>query len=108
KGVVTLLEACGRLLPEFPDLRVTFMGRVDDSVARELREKALAYGSPKLLDLAGFIEREDLPARLSQCHVFASPSPCEGGPCFTLLEAMACGLPVVACEGTGAAEVVST
>jgi glycosyltransferase involved in cell wall biosynthesis len=30
----------------------------------------------------------------------------EGGPGFVYLEAMACGLPVIACEGSGASEAV--
>ena len=38
--------------------------------------------------------------------MFAAPSLYEGGPGFVYLEAMACGLPVVATSGSGASEVV--
>jgi glycosyltransferase involved in cell wall biosynthesis len=43
---------------------------------------------------------------LSRAHVFAAPSDYEGGPGFVYLEAMACSLPVVACDGSGSAEVI--
>jgi glycosyltransferase involved in cell wall biosynthesis len=56
--------------------------------------------------LPGFVERERLPDELSRARVFAAPSRYEGGPGFVYLEAMACGLPVIACAGSGAAEVV--
>jgi len=59
-----------------------------------------------VIELGGFVPREHLPEELSRAHVFAAPSVYEGGPGFVYLEAMACGLPVIACEGSGAAEVV--
>ena len=59
-----------------------------------------------LVDMIGYVPRETLPDHLSRAHVFAAPSMYEGGPGFVYLEAMACGLPVVACSGSGAAEVV--
>src|SRR5207249_1671321 len=49
---------------------------------------------------------EELPDHLSRAHVFAAPSLYEGGPGFVYLEAMACGVPVIACAGSGAGEVV--
>jgi glycosyltransferase involved in cell wall biosynthesis len=39
--------------------------------------------------------------------VFAAPSVYEGGPGFVYLEAMACGVPVVACKGSGVEEIIS-
>ena len=60
-----------------------------------------------MLEEVGFVEREQLPEHLSAAHVFAAPSRYEGGPGFVYLEAMACELPVIACAGSGAAEVVS-
>src|SRR5206468_1258045 len=46
------------------------------------------------------------PDHLSRAQVFAAPSMYEGGPGFVYLEAMACGLPVIACSGSGDSEVV--
>jgi glycosyltransferase involved in cell wall biosynthesis len=52
------------------------------------------------------VQPSQLPEHFSRAHVFAAPSQYEGGPGFVYLEAMACGLPVIACEGSGVAEVV--
>lgn len=107
KGAESLLQAALRLAAEFPNLRLRMLGRGEASLLARLRHTALASGWPDLLDLAGFVEREALPAQLSRAHVFAAPSQYEGGPGFVYLEAMACGLPVIACSGSGVAEVVS-
>ena len=48
----------------------------------------------------------DLPSRFQQCDVFLLPSLVEGLP-QSLLEAMACGLPVVVSENTAGPEVVT-
>ena len=53
----------------------------------------------------GRIPFGDLPSQFQACDVFLLPSLVEGLP-QTLLEAMACGLPVVAAEATGATNLV--
>jgi glycosyltransferase involved in cell wall biosynthesis len=106
KGVDLLLEAACVLAREYPDLRLRMLGRGEAAAINELRSKALAAGLPELLDLTGYVSREELPDYLCRAHVFAAPSVYEGGPGFVYLEAMGCGLPVIACEGSGVAEVV--
>jgi glycogen synthase len=106
KGADVLTEACSRLAREVPGLRLELLGRGDPEFLAGLRARAEAAGFPDLLDLPGFVRREDLPNRLTRAHVFAAPSVYEGGPGFVYLEAMACGLSVIACSGSGASEVV--
>jgi glycosyltransferase involved in cell wall biosynthesis len=106
KGVGVLLDAACELAREFHGLRLRMLGRGDPSVIAELRRRASARGLADLLELPGFIPHDRLPYELSRAHVFAAPSEYEGGPGFVYLEAMACGLPAVACEGSGAAEVI--
>ena len=106
KGVELLLDAACELTHEFPNLRLRMLGHGNDVLISELRTKALARELPDLLDLPGFVARDDLPSHICRAHVFAAPSIYEGGPGLVYLEAMACGLPVIACEGSGAAEVV--
>lgn len=104
KGVDVLLDAACTLAKEIPDLRLCLAGRGNDRLTSELRARAERH--PGLLEMPGFVTHAELPALLSGAHVFAAPSAYEGGPGFVYLEAMACGLPVVACAGSGAAEVV--
>lgn len=106
KGVLLLTDAACALAKEFPDLQVRFIGRGEPKVVEEIKKKAAVAGWPELVDLVGFVDRSELPEHLSRAHVFAAPSQYEGGPGFVYLEAMACGVPVIACTGSGAAEVV--
>jgi glycosyltransferase involved in cell wall biosynthesis len=106
KGVRLLVEAAGRLAHELPDLQLRVLGRGEPGFVDELRARAAAVGLKNALDLPGAVDHGELPDHLSRAHVFAAPSRYEGGPGFVYLEAMACGLPVIACSGSGAAEVV--
>jgi glycosyltransferase involved in cell wall biosynthesis len=107
KGVPALVDAALHLVKEIPDLRVEICGRGEPSLISDLRKKARSVGAPPaLLNFRGFVDRTTLPSVLAQAHVFAGPSAYEPGPGLVYLEAMACGLPVVACSGAGAAEVV--
>jgi glycosyltransferase involved in cell wall biosynthesis len=106
KGVLALLDAVLTLTPEFPDIRLRMIGRGEKHIIDEMRQRADAADHPDVLELAGFMSRDQLPHELSTAHVFAAPSIYEGGPGLVYLEAMACGLPVIACSGSGSSEVV--
>jgi glycosyltransferase involved in cell wall biosynthesis len=106
KGVGLLVEAGCRLAKKYPDLQIRLIGTGNQMVVGELLQTAISAGYPNLIELPGRVAPEQLPDYLSRAHIFAAPSEYEGGPGFVYLEAMACGLPVVACDGSGASEVV--
>jgi glycosyltransferase involved in cell wall biosynthesis len=106
KGAETLVDACCRLTDEFPDLQLRMFGKAEPGFIKRLKEKAAEKGLPSLLKIFGFASRDELPDHLCRAHVFAAPSIYEGGPGFVYLEAMACGLPVIGCSGSGIAEVI--
>jgi len=106
KGVDLLLDAVCVLAREFVGLKLRLIGRGDEALSKELAERANASGFPDLLEMAGYVAREELPIHLSQAQVFAGPSTYEGGPGNVYLEAMACGLPVIACSGSGVSELL--
>ncbi|GGQ75452.1 glycosyltransferase family 4 protein [Couchioplanes azureus] len=106
KGVLDLLDAV-LAVPDPPqDLRLTVVGPGDPGVARRLAERASAAGRREVLQLRGPLGHDELPAVLAGAAVFALPSRYEGGPGLVYLEAMACGVPVVATAAGGAVEVV--
>lgn len=106
KGVGVLVEAAVRLAPAIASLRVRVVGRDPDGLGPHLQARAVEAGHRDLVELVGPLEGDDLVVELCAADVFAAPSRSEGGPGFTFLEAMACGLPVVGPAGTGVAEVV--
>jgi glycosyltransferase involved in cell wall biosynthesis len=106
KGVDTLFEAGCLLERQIPDLQLQFIGRGSPSYVDDLRRRAQERGVNGLLQLAGYVGYDDLPAYFSAAHVFAAPSVNEGGPGFVFLEAMSCGLPAIACRETGASEAI--
>jgi glycosyltransferase involved in cell wall biosynthesis len=99
KNVAALVDAMAHVHKEFPRHRLAIAGPtqwkysgVDEAIAR------LAY--PELVVRLGYVKDDDLPALYSLADVFAFPSLYEGFG-LPVLEAMACGTPVV-CSDTGA------
>ena len=107
KGVEELVDACVELVKIFPDMQLRLIGSGDESYLDKLKHKAAQPDGTTFLELKGYIHKADLPAELVKATVFAAPSWYEGGPGFVYLEAMACGLPVVACSGSGIDEIVT-
>jgi glycosyltransferase involved in cell wall biosynthesis len=107
KGVEELVDACAELVKIFPHLQLRLIGGGDASYLDKLRHKARLPDGTSFLEFKGYIHKEDLPDELAKATVFAAPSWYEGGPGFVYLEAMACGLPVVACSGSGIDEIVT-
>ena len=106
KGVEELVESAISLSKEFNGLRLKLIGKGDEYFINNLKQKAYNVGAMELLDFVGFVDKETLANEFSKSHVFAAPSYYEGGPGFVYLEAMACGLPVIACTGSGVEEIV--
>ncbi len=106
KGVETLLEAVGALQHEFAGLKLVLVGGGEEIFTARLKDMAAELGFGQSLLFTGYLLRDELAEQLCRAHVFAAPSHYEGGPGFVYLEAMACGLPVIGCSGSGAAEVI--
>jgi glycosyltransferase involved in cell wall biosynthesis len=108
KGIEELVHAAISLVKDFPDLCLRILGRGEENYIQYLNEMAANLDAPFLLQFPGFVQKAHLPEELSKAHVFAAPSWYEGGPGFVYLEAMACGLPVIGCSGSGIDEIVTS
>jgi glycosyltransferase involved in cell wall biosynthesis len=96
KNHAALLRAFRELLKSGCKATLVIAGPIGEGEA-ELCRLAEQLGIAKHMVVAGFIPDSDLPALYSGARVYACPSLYEGFG-FTVLEAMACGVPVV-CSG---------
>jgi glycogen(starch) synthase len=106
KGVFAVIDAVSRLAPSHPGLSLTIAGTGDEDTVEDVWSRA---GSPELRDrvrVLGFVEHAQLPDVYRAADILVAPSQYEGGLGMVYLEAMACGLPVIALRAGGAGEAV--
>ncbi len=103
KNHAGLLCAFRHLLDAGGDAQLVIAGPKDEAET-ELRRLAEDLGLAAKVIFTGFVEECDLPALYSAARLYACPSLYEGFG-FTVLEAMACGVPVVCSSETSLPEV---
>ncbi len=103
KNLPELLEACARLKAAGRTFTLDLVG--DGPQRLGLEAKARRLGLSSSLRFHGWVGKEDLRALYRQSHAFVNPSLYEGLP-NTVLEAQACGLPVLASDIPGNRDLV--
>lgn len=101
KGMLHLVRALPELLKTHPAARLLIVG--DGPQRADLSAEAAKSGVGDRVTLTG--NRDDLPELMRAMDLFALPSLWEGQP-LVLLEAMAAGVPIVATDVGGDAEVL--
>lgn len=100
KGYRRVLEAIPQVLASVPDVRYVLAGGGDDlDDVRKLVEK---LGISSAVALPGYLPSELLVDLYNLADVFVMPSKEEGFPAIVLLEALACGIPVIGGNQPGA------
>lgn len=98
KGVPYLLRAWKHL--SLRNAELLLVGAVQPEIAPILKE----YGTENI-KLAGWLPPQEVAERYRRCDLFVMPSVNEGL-ALVILEAMASGLPIVATDRSGAADVI--
>jgi len=97
KGVQHLIEAMPAIVASFPKVSLQVVG--EGNLSDELNAQCRALGVHEHVDFLGYVPHEQLPELYQKAELFVQPSFYEGMS-NTVLEAMACGLPIIAtCEG---------
>ncbi|WP_299890523.1 glycosyltransferase family 4 protein [uncultured Ruegeria sp.] len=104
KGVDLLVDAAIDVLPSFPEASIVFTGRATKEFAAFQQEQVLKLKDAGLADRVRFLgERpwEEIVETYRALDIFVAPARHEGFG-LTPLEAMASGVPAIACHGVGA------
>ncbi|NQT46689.1 MAG: glycosyltransferase family 4 protein [Candidatus Omnitrophica bacterium] len=108
RNIVTLLKAFSLLLERKPiDIKLVLVGSKGEegSLYNSLMELARGLNIEKMITVTGHISRPDFNKILSGATALAFPSRYEGFG-LPILEAMSCGVPVVASNASSVPEVV--
>ena len=103
KGQRLVLEAISKLKDRYPLLRCLFIGDGPDRPL--LLDLAKRSGIEDRVMFVGRKSRAEVASAMRRCTLFVLPSSYEGLGCV-YLEAMASGMPVIACRGQGIEEII--
>ena len=103
KGVAYLIEAMPEILKEIPNISLMIIG--DGPEKNNLEELVKRLNLAKNIIFRGWIPNKDLNKVYRNADIFVLPSLREGLP-VVLLEAMACGTPVVASKVGGIPDII--
>jgi glycosyltransferase involved in cell wall biosynthesis len=103
KGVQYLITAMKKIHDEFPDARLIIVGDGDER--ERLAAQSIQLDIQKYVQFVGKVPHEKVKTFMKQADVFVLPSLSEGLP-NVILEAMACGLPIVASSVDGIPDII--
>jgi glycosyltransferase involved in cell wall biosynthesis len=104
KNQITAVRVFARLAARHPRLELAIAGTRTDAYADLVRNEARRLDVLHRVKFLGFVPADDLVMLLNGAELLLFPSLTEGCP-VSMLEALACGLPVVASRVAGLAEI---
>lgn len=107
KNVALLITAFSRVRKQVPALRLRIAGTGSPQYQKRCTELAFSLGSSNWIDWLGSLPRDAIIAELHRATVLALPSQVESAP-MVIAEALTAGLPVVASDVGGVAEMIGS
>lgn len=105
KRIDLVIKAFSEIHRQDEKTRLMIVG--DGPMLPELKKLCLELGVEQAVEFTGIIPNKDLPATYNRCHCFVLPSRAETfGVVYA--EAAACGLPVIATDCGGPADIVNS
>jgi glycosyltransferase involved in cell wall biosynthesis len=104
-GIDTLIESAKIAIRKNPKIFFIVIGKGPEY--ENFKEKISKLGIQKNLKLMGFVSDEELPLYYNVADFFVLPSKSGEGLPLVALEAMACGLPLIATDVGGTSEVMN-
>lgn len=101
KGLETIVQA----IVQIPDVYYLYIGKGPHE--KQLLELAQTLSITHRLRSAGALPHDRIPEVMQQADIFAQPSIGEEAFGITVIEAMACGLPVIASDQGGMREIIT-
>ena len=106
KNLRRLIEVFAELAPRYPEVRLVLVGKPHASETPQLQALVHHFGLESNVEWRPYVAAADLPALYRGALAFVYPSLWEGFG-LPVLEAMACGTPVLTSYGSGTEEVAS-
>ncbi len=104
KGIKEMVEAMPLVVARDEGVRFLITG--DGPLAEDIHDQVRRAGLEKTVQFTGRVPYRDIPEILNRCRLLVMPSRSEGLPA-TLLEALACGTPVLATPVGAVADIIS-
>jgi glycosyltransferase involved in cell wall biosynthesis len=105
KGIQYLITSMKKIHEEIPDARLVLVGENSEEKER-LTALSIQLGIQNCVQFIGMVPHEKVKAFMQQSDIFVLPSLSEGFP-NVILEAMACGLPVIASRVGGIPDIIT-
>lgn len=109
KGHLFLIEAAAEIASEYPDIKWVFAGKASGleqlSYLDRLKARSIELGLEHRILFPGFIADADAVPLFREAFALIHPATTEGYG-LVLIEAMACGLPVIAAGASGPREIL--
>jgi glycosyltransferase involved in cell wall biosynthesis len=102
KNIQKVLKVFGEIQEKYPDLSLVLSGKYGWGTNLSTSKQGFLY--PEKIAWTGYVPEEDLISLYSGCRVFVYPSFYEGFG-LPILEAMACGAPVITSNNSSMAEI---